>query len=177
MTSMRTRWFNITTAGVAGNDVPYFRFFFDTTRFVDIYRYNSNGQLWLRVTSSTGFTYTEAGVKGSITHERLAPRDHACDCQRRRVHGGGRLDGNTVVLQQQSPDHRHHRVGSASWAPSTCGRWAISTLMTSSLRPIRRRCYRKGAPPGRTSTATAKQTSPQRQRSVLDVHRCDGNGG
>ncbi|WP_423184568.1 hypothetical protein [Arthrobacter sp. NyZ413] len=58
-------WFNITTAGVAGNDVPYFRFFFDTTRFVDIYRYNSNGQLWLRVTSSTGFNYTEL-VPGSI---------------------------------------------------------------------------------------------------------------
>ncbi|GAA5194001.1 hypothetical protein GCM10023346_20420 [Arthrobacter gyeryongensis] len=58
-------WFNITTAGVAGNDVPYFRFFFDTTRFVDIYRYNSNGQIWLRVTSSTGFTYTKL-VSGSI---------------------------------------------------------------------------------------------------------------
>ncbi|MBT8161787.1 MULTISPECIES: hypothetical protein [Arthrobacter] len=58
-------WFNITTVGVAGNDVPYFRFFFDTTRFVDIYRYNSNGQLWLRVTSSTGFNYTEL-VPGSI---------------------------------------------------------------------------------------------------------------
>ncbi|WP_427174754.1 LGFP repeat-containing protein [Arthrobacter sp. 92] len=58
-------WFNITTAGVAGNDVPYFRFFFDTTRFVDIYRYNSNGQMWLRVTSSAGFTYTNL-VPGSI---------------------------------------------------------------------------------------------------------------
>ncbi len=59
-------WFNITTAGVAGNDVPYFRFFFDTTRFVDIYRYNSNGQMWLRVTSSTGFNYTKL-VSGSIS--------------------------------------------------------------------------------------------------------------
>ncbi|WP_216363113.1 hypothetical protein [Arthrobacter sp. Hiyo1] len=58
-------WFNITSAGVAGNDVPYFRFFFDTTRFVDIYRYNNNGQMWLRVTSSTGFTYTKL-VSGSI---------------------------------------------------------------------------------------------------------------
>ena len=52
-------WFNITTAGVSGNDVPYFRFFSGTTRIADIYRYNSNGQLWLRVTSPTGaFTYT-----------------------------------------------------------------------------------------------------------------------
>ena len=59
-------WFNITTAGVAGNDVPYFRFFFDSTRFVDIYRYNQNGQLWLRVTSSTGFNYTQL-VKGSVS--------------------------------------------------------------------------------------------------------------
>ncbi|MDQ6740359.1 MAG: hypothetical protein M3021_08340 [Actinomycetota bacterium] len=52
-------WFNIATAGVAGNDVPYFRFFFDNARFADIYRYNNNGQLWLRVTSSTGaFVYS-----------------------------------------------------------------------------------------------------------------------
>jgi hypothetical protein len=47
-------WFNITTAGVAGNDVPYFRFFSAGTRFLDVYRYNSNGQLWLRVLSSSG---------------------------------------------------------------------------------------------------------------------------
>jgi S-layer homology domain len=59
-------WFNITTVGVSGNDVPYFRFFFDSTRFVDIYRYNSNGQLWLRVTSSTGFNYTKL-IPGSVS--------------------------------------------------------------------------------------------------------------
>ena len=59
-------WFNITTAGDSGNDVPYFRFFFDSTRFVDIYRYNSNGQLWLRVTSSTGFDYTKL-VPGNVS--------------------------------------------------------------------------------------------------------------
>ncbi len=47
-------WFNITTAGVAGTDVPYFRIFSGTTAVADIYRYNSNGQLWLRVTSPTG---------------------------------------------------------------------------------------------------------------------------
>jgi hypothetical protein len=52
-------WFNITQAGVVGNDVPYFRFFSGSLRVADIYRYNSNGQLWLRVTSPTGeFVYT-----------------------------------------------------------------------------------------------------------------------
>ncbi|WP_456508844.1 putative Ig domain-containing protein [Arthrobacter sp. TE12232] len=52
-------WFNITTAGLTGSDVPYFRFFSGTTRIADVYRYNSNGQLWLRVTSPTGaFVYT-----------------------------------------------------------------------------------------------------------------------
>ena len=52
-------WFNITTAGLSGNDVPYFRFFSGSTRFVDVYRYNSNGQLWLRVLAPSGsFTYT-----------------------------------------------------------------------------------------------------------------------
>ena len=59
-------WFNITVAGVAGNDVPYFRFFSGTTRIADVYRYNSNGQLWLRVTSPTGFVYTKL-TSGSIT--------------------------------------------------------------------------------------------------------------
>ncbi|BCW71642.1 putative Ig domain-containing protein [Arthrobacter sp. NicSoilB8] len=52
-------WFNITTAGLTGSDVPYFRFFSGTTRIADVYRYNSNGQLWLRVTSPNGtFVYT-----------------------------------------------------------------------------------------------------------------------
>ncbi|HWE89738.1 MAG TPA: hypothetical protein VG317_09790 [Pseudonocardiaceae bacterium] len=52
-------WFNITAAGVAGNDVPYFRFFAGSTRVMDVYRYNDNGQLWLRVLSPDGtFAYT-----------------------------------------------------------------------------------------------------------------------
>ncbi len=60
-------WFNITTAGVAGNDVPYFRFFSGSTRIADVYRYNSNGQLWLRVTAPNGsFVYTKL-ISGSIT--------------------------------------------------------------------------------------------------------------
>lgn len=53
-------WFNITTAGLTGNDVPYLRFFSNGLRIADIYRYNSNGQLWLRVTSPNGtFSYTK----------------------------------------------------------------------------------------------------------------------
>ncbi|WP_426979490.1 hypothetical protein ACQCSU_09525 [Pseudarthrobacter sp. O4] len=60
-------WFNITAAGVSGNDVPYFRFFSGTTRIADIYRYNSNGQLWLRVTAPSGsFVYTKL-ISGSIS--------------------------------------------------------------------------------------------------------------
>lgn len=60
-------WFNITTAGVAGNDVPYFRFFSGSTRIADIYRYNSNGQLWLRVTAPNGtFVYTKL-IAGNIS--------------------------------------------------------------------------------------------------------------
>jgi hypothetical protein len=51
-------WFDITVAGVTGNDVPYFRFFNGSTRFVDVYRYNNNGQLWLRVLTPTGVSYT-----------------------------------------------------------------------------------------------------------------------
>jgi len=52
--------FNITRAGLTGNDVPYLRFFSNGTRIADIYRYNSNGQLWLRVTAPNGtFSYTK----------------------------------------------------------------------------------------------------------------------
>ncbi|MDQ0279330.1 protocatechuate 3,4-dioxygenase beta subunit [Arthrobacter silviterrae] len=47
-------WFNITAIGPVGNDVPYFRFWTGSTRFADIYRYNSTGQLWLRVLSPAG---------------------------------------------------------------------------------------------------------------------------
>lgn len=52
--------FNITKAGLTGNDVPYLRFFTSGTRIADIYRYNSNGQLWLRVRTASGsFSYTK----------------------------------------------------------------------------------------------------------------------
>jgi hypothetical protein len=60
-------WFNITTAGVTGNNVPYFRFFSGSTRIADIYRYNNNGQMWLRVTSPSGsFVYTKL-TAGSVS--------------------------------------------------------------------------------------------------------------
>jgi hypothetical protein len=60
-------WFDITTAGLAGNDVPYFRFFSGSNRIADIYRYNSNGQLWLRVTAPSGaFVYTKL-LAGNIS--------------------------------------------------------------------------------------------------------------
>lgn len=60
-------WFNITAAGVTGNNVPYFRFFTGSTRIADIYRYNNNGQLWLRVRSPSGsFVYTKL-IAGSIS--------------------------------------------------------------------------------------------------------------
>jgi len=66
-TSYADGWFNITVAGVSGNDVPYFRFFSGSTRVADIYRYNSNGQLWLRVTSPSGsFVYTKL-ISSSIS--------------------------------------------------------------------------------------------------------------
>jgi hypothetical protein len=47
-------WFNITSSGDLGNDVPYFRFFSGATRAIDLYRYNDNGQLWLRVLTPDG---------------------------------------------------------------------------------------------------------------------------
>lgn len=60
-------WFNITTAGVTGSNVPYFRFFSGSTRIADVYRYNNNGQLWLRVTSPSGsFVYTKL-TNGSVS--------------------------------------------------------------------------------------------------------------
>ena len=51
-------WFNITTEGVSGNDVPYFRFFSGGIRFLDVFRHNISNDLVLRVTSANGFVYT-----------------------------------------------------------------------------------------------------------------------
>jgi hypothetical protein len=66
-TAYAAGWFNITTAGVTGSNVPYFRFFSGSTRIADVYRYNNNGQLWLRVTSPSGsFVYTKL-TNGSVS--------------------------------------------------------------------------------------------------------------
>lgn len=53
-------WFNVAARGVDGNNVPYFRFFTNGTRVLDVYRSNNGiGALWLRVASPTGTpTYT-----------------------------------------------------------------------------------------------------------------------
>ncbi|WP_354349177.1 hypothetical protein [Pseudarthrobacter sp. PvP090] len=70
-------WFNITAAGNTGSNVPYFRFFSGSTRIADVYRYNNNGQLWLRVTSPTGaFVYTKltAGSVSMNAWHRVAMR-------------------------------------------------------------------------------------------------------
>ncbi|MDQ0819702.1 hypothetical protein QFZ79_001994 [Arthrobacter sp. V4I6] len=57
-------WFNVTAKGVDGNNVPYFRFFTNGTRTLDVYRSNNGiGPLWLRVASPTG----------TPTYTRLAP--------------------------------------------------------------------------------------------------------
>jgi hypothetical protein len=47
-------WVNITTAGLAGNNVPYVRFFSGSIRIADVFRNNGNGQLWLRTANPNG---------------------------------------------------------------------------------------------------------------------------
>ncbi len=65
-------WFNITKEGVAGNNVPYFRFFNGNTRFVDVYRSNGGaGPLWLRVAAPDGtlrYTAMKANVPLGTWH-------------------------------------------------------------------------------------------------------------
>lgn len=52
-------WFKITTAGVDGNNVPFFRFFNGTERVLDLFRDNASGAVVLRVTAPDGsFSYT-----------------------------------------------------------------------------------------------------------------------
>ncbi|CAI3799580.1 LamG domain-containing protein [Pseudarthrobacter sp. MM222] len=52
-------WFNITKAGVAGNNVPFFRFFSSSERVIDLFRDNASGAVVLRVTAPNGtFSYT-----------------------------------------------------------------------------------------------------------------------
>jgi hypothetical protein len=51
-------WFNITAEGMAGSNVPYFRFFSGGARILDVFRQNISHELVLRVTSPKGFVYT-----------------------------------------------------------------------------------------------------------------------
>lgn len=60
-------WFNITQAGVLGNDVPYLRFFSGDIRVADVYRYNDNGELWLRTTAPDGTSVFTRLISSSIT--------------------------------------------------------------------------------------------------------------
>ncbi len=51
-------WFNIAAEGMAGNNVPYFRFFSGGVRVLDVFRQNISHELVLRTSSPAGFTYT-----------------------------------------------------------------------------------------------------------------------
>ena len=75
-------WFNITKAGVAGNNVPFFRFFSSSERVIDLFRDNASGAVVLRVTAPNGtFSYTTLVPH---TAEDLAPRGNARRGQRDR---------------------------------------------------------------------------------------------
>ncbi|WP_175558561.1 LGFP repeat-containing protein, partial [Arthrobacter sp. ok362] len=50
-------WFNIAKEGVAGNNVPYFRFFSGGIRYVDVFRDNATHELVLRTTGAQAFVY------------------------------------------------------------------------------------------------------------------------
>ena len=55
-------WFNVTTAGLPHNDVPYFRFFNGPVRVLDVLRDNIDGQMWLRIAAPDNtFAYTRLG--------------------------------------------------------------------------------------------------------------------
>jgi hypothetical protein len=51
-------WFNIAAEGMAGNNVPYFRFFSGGVRVLDVFRQNISHELVLRTSSPAGFAYT-----------------------------------------------------------------------------------------------------------------------
>ena len=94
-------WFNITAAGITGSNVPYFRFFSGSTRIADVYRYNNNGQLWLRVTSPSGtFVYTKLTARKRL-HERLAPHRHARHDVRLQVNDPG-VVGHFAEIRQHA---------------------------------------------------------------------------
>ncbi|SFU02959.1 hypothetical protein [Arthrobacter sp. ov118] len=51
-------WFNIAAEGMAGNNVPYFRFFSGRVRVLDVFRQNISGELVLRTSTPAAFIYT-----------------------------------------------------------------------------------------------------------------------
>lgn len=51
-------WFNIASEGAAGSNVPYFRFFSDVARVLDVFRQNVTGELVLRTATPDGNVYT-----------------------------------------------------------------------------------------------------------------------
>ena len=60
-------WFNIAKAGVAGNNVPFFRFFSGSERVLDLFRDNASGAVVLRVTAPNGtFSYTTLVPKAPL---------------------------------------------------------------------------------------------------------------
>ncbi|BCW70134.1 hypothetical protein NicSoilB8_11780 [Arthrobacter sp. NicSoilB8] len=51
-------WFNVSGEGMAGNNVPYFRFFSGGMRVMDVFRQNISHEVVLRTSTPDGFTYT-----------------------------------------------------------------------------------------------------------------------
>ncbi|CAI3803143.1 hypothetical protein [Pseudarthrobacter sp. MM222] len=112
-------WFNVTAKGVDGNNVPYFRYFTNGTRVLDVYRSNNGiGPLWLRVASPTGTpTYTRLvpSVKlGSWHHLQLHAIANGASTtveiwfDDKLVFSSGQvaIDVNTVSAVQMGAEHR-----------------------------------------------------------------------
>jgi S-layer homology domain len=114
-------WFNITTAGLAGNNVPYFRFFSGDTRIADVFRNNSNGQLWLRTatTPSGPFVYTRlrpAAVPLNAWHRisvRVSPDNEASVIQvwfdGVLIHSSNQNSTNATTLSRLQIGAEHRR--------------------------------------------------------------------
>lgn len=87
-------WFNITKAGVAGNNVPFFRFFSGSERVIDLFRDNASGAVVLRVTAPNGtFSYTTL-----VPHAPLSTWHHVA----MHVVANGSATGVQVWFNEQS---------------------------------------------------------------------------
>jgi hypothetical protein len=113
-------WFDVTVAGVSGNDVPYFRWFSGANRIADIYRYNSNGQLWLRVTAPSGaFVYTKlvaGNISLSVWHHvqmHIIPNGNATTIQvsfdGKSVYSSGTVSTSATSLSTLQLGAEHYR--------------------------------------------------------------------